>query len=311
MPELKGHRTLMALLSLFSILIPGCTVEPVETQLLLPVDFANVPYNMVLTHYHTDKIEIRIQADPRLMEQINQENIHYPADLYTDLEFDPAGASDSIGPGHYMLPVDKHRIPMDPAIKILDITPSYLSVRLEKKVAKTFKLTVPYSGEPAKGHIVLEPAPEPASVELIGAESLINAIETLKTKPVDLAKAHETFKKEVPLDLENPDRFSASAPIVVVTVPVQQELVKKSVKNIPIQVWNSSRKVSIEPAALTVELKGPFESMADKAVMDQVFAFVDLKGVKPGVYARHAYINVPVDLIMTQADPQVFTVKIE
>lgn len=293
------------------VLFSGCTVDPVETDLLLPVEFSNIPGNMVLTHYHTDKIEIRVQAAPRLMEQINQENIRYPADLYTDLDIDPAGASDSIGPGHYVLPVDIRRIPMDPAIRILDITPSYLSVRLEKKVTKTFKITVPYAGEPAKGHIVLAPAPEPASVDLTGAESLVNAIQDLKTKPIDLSKVDETFKKEVPLDLENPQLYSASEPIIVVTVPVQEELVEKTVENIPIQIWNSSSKVSIEPAAVSVKIKGPFASMGNKEILDQVFAFMDLKGLTAGVYARHAYINIPVDLVMTQADPQVFTVKIE
>ena len=45
--------------------------------------------------------------------------------------------------------------------------------------------------------------------------------------------------------------------------------------------------------------------------MDQIYSFIDMKDLTPGVYARHAYINIPVDLIMTNADPQVFTVKIE
>lgn len=311
MHDSRRHNIIFLGVGLFFFWFSGCTVEPVETQLLLPVDFANVPYDMVLTHFNTDKIEIRIQADPRMITQINQENVHYPADLYTDLEFDPAGASASIGPGHYVLPVDKNRIPMDPAIKILAIKPSYLSVRLEKKITRTFKLTVPYTGTPAQGHIVLEPAPEPASVTLTGAKSLIDAIKVLKTKPVDLSNVNETFKKEVPLDLKNPSLYTTPRPIVVVTVPVQQELVKKNIDPIPIRVWNTSRKVSIEPGKIAVEVKGPFERLKNPAVLDEVFAFVDLKGVKPGVYARHVYINIPVGLVMTRAEPQVFTVKIE
>jgi hypothetical protein len=33
--------------------------------------------------------------------------------------------------------------------------------------------------------------------------------------------------------------------------------------------------------------------------------------MKPGVYVRHAEIDIPVDLIMTDAGPQVFTIKIK
>jgi YbbR domain-containing protein len=289
----------------------GCTTEPVETDLLLPVDFSNVPENMVLTDVRTDKIEIRIQATPKLIELINKKNVHYPVDLYTDLEFDPAGDSDSIEPGAYLIPVEEKRIPMDPAIKILSMNPSYLSVQLEKKIKKTFKITVPYAGKPAKGYIALDAATDPSSVELTGAAPLIRSIKELKTKPVDLTNAHEDFRKKIPLDLDNSSIISSSDHIIIVTVPVRQQLVSKKIENIPIQVWNSTSRVNIEPSEITIQVKGPFETLNNKKIMGQIYSFIDLKDLKPGVYARHAYINIPVDLIMTDADPQVFTIKIE
>lgn len=289
----------------------SCTTEPVETDLLLFVDFSNIPENMVLTYFHTDKIEIKILADPKRMDFINKKNIRYPVDLYTDLEFDPAGASDSIEPGSYLIPVEKIRIPLDPAIKILSIKPSYLSVQLEKKIRRTVKVSVPYTGKPAKGYIALEAATEPASVELIGAAPLISSIKELKTKPIDLTNASEDFKKKIPLDLDDPSIVSSSDPIIIATVPIQQQLVSKTIENIPIQVWNCTSAVNIEPSRITVQIKGPFEMISNKEITGQIYSFIDLKGLLPGVYARHAYINIPVDLIMTDAAPQVFTIKIE
>jgi hypothetical protein len=311
MRDLKKIFTRGARLFWVLLLVVGCTIEPVETDLLLPVDFSNIPEDMVLTYHHTDKIQIRIQAPPRLIELINRQTIIYPADLYTDLEFDPAGDSDSIEPGSYMLPVDKTRIPMEPGIKILNINPSFLSVRLEKKVTKIFKITVPYTGEPAQGHIALEPFCEPSFVELTGAQSLINGIDQLKTKPVDLAGAGEEFKKNLPLDLENPQLYSSTHTMFTVTVPIQQQMITKTMANIPIQIRNNRSKVAIEPPEITIEIKGLYDRLGNKTIVDQVYAFIDLKDLKSGVYARHAYINIPVDLIMTGATPQVFTVKIE
>ena len=302
---------LILLLFLIPFCFYSCTTEPVETDLLLPVDFSNVPENMVLTYFHTDKIEIRIQTDPKLMEFINKENIRYPVDLYTDLEFDPAGASDSIEPGTYLIPVEEKRIPMNPAIKILSINPSYLSVQLEKKAKKTFKVSVPYTGKPAKGYIALEAATDPASVELTGAAPLIHSIKELKTKPIDLTNINENFKKKIPLDLDNPSITSSSDHIIIVTVPIQQQLVSKTIENIPIQIWNCTSAVHIEPSEITIRIKGPFETLGNKEITNQIYSFIDLKGLKPGIYARHAYINIPVDLIMTDAAPQVFTIKIE
>ncbi len=312
MLKLKPYAIVLSLCLLFAVLCSfGCTPEPVETDLLLPVDFSNVPEDMVLTDFHTDKIEIRIQAKPKLMELINQENTRYPVDLYTDLEFDPAGDSNSIEPGAYLIPVEVKRIPMDPAIKILSINPSYLSVQLERKIRKTLKISVPYTGTPAKGYIALDAATEPTEMELVGPASLIQSITELKTKPIDLTNANENFKKKIPLDLDHPSIISASDPVIIVTVPVQQQFVERQVDNIPIQIWNSTLKVSIEPSQIMVRVKGPFETLGNKEVMDQIYSFIDLKGLGPGVYARHAYINIPAELIMTDAVPQVFTVKIE
>lgn len=312
MPEsVKQHPVLIFLSIVLLLFLPGCTTDPVETDLLLPVDFLNIPDDLVLTYFHTDKIEIRIQAHPELMDRINKENIRYPVDLYTDLEFDPAGDSESIEPGAYLIPVEEKRIPLMAGIKLLNINPSYLNVQLEKKVSKTLKVIVPYTGEPAKGYIALEAATDPSSVELTGAASLIRSITELKTKPIDISNMNESFKKKIPLDLNNASIIPASDPIITVSVPIQQQLVTKTIDAIPIQVWNASTVVTIEPSHISVEIKGPFETLGKKETLDQIYAFIDLKGIKPGVYARHAYINIPVGLIMTDASPQVFTVKMD
>lgn len=290
---------------------PGCATEPVETNLLIPVDYSNIPSNMILTDFHTDRIEIKIRAHPRLIELINKKNTRYTVDLYTDLEFDPAGDSDSIETGTYLIPVEKKRIPMNPAIRILDINPSYLNVQLEKTEKKVFRVTVPYIGNPPTGYIALEAAANPATVELSGTLDQINAIRQLKTKPIDLSNAKEDFKKEIPLDLNNPKLISASTPIIVVSVPIQQQLVTKHITQIPIKLINCPYKTSLEPSDISITIKGPFETLGNRLILDQIHSFIDLKGLLPGIYVRHAHINIPVDLIMTNASPQVFTITIE
>ncbi len=288
----------------------GCNTEPVETTLLFPVDFSNIPENMVLTESHTDKIEIRIKANPRVMERINKESMRYPADLYTDLAFDPAGGLDSIEPGEYLIPVYKKRIPMNPAIKILNVKPTYLSVRLEKKLKKIFWVKVPYTGTPAQGYRALDAVTEPPGIELTGPASVIESIVELKTKPIDLTNIHEGFKKKIPLDLEDPSIVFFPDQVVTVTVGVEQQLVSKTIENMPILVWNAAFPVSIEPPSITISIKGPFDKLSKKEILSRIYSYIDLKDMKPGVYVRHAYINIPVDLIMTDASPQVFTIKI-
>lgn len=301
---------LAAVMAVF--IFTACTQEPRETDLLLPVDYANVPDDMILTNFHTDKIEVRIKCRPKHIEKLSSESLVYPADIYTDLAFDPAGGSDAIEPGRYLLPVDKNRLPLGSSVSIINITPSYLSIRLERKETRVFKVTVPFIGETAKGYMALSPVCEPATVALTGAQSLINRIEHLTTKPVDLTNANEDFKKEVPLDLKQSELFTVAQSIFVVSVPVQPLPGTRTIEQIPIELQNRpGNKVSIEPSSITIDLKGPQEDLNNTSLTDKIYAFMDLEGLKPGVYARHAYIDIPVELVMTNASPRVFTVKIE
>ncbi len=290
----------------------ACAQEPRETNLLLPVDYANVPDDMILTNFHTDKIEVRIKCRPKRIEKLLKKSLVYPADIYTDLACDPAGATDAIEPGRYLLPVDKTRIPLGRSALIVNIRPSCLSIRLERKVTRVFKVTVPFIGETAKGYMALSPVCDPATVALTGAESLINRIEQLTTKPVDLTNANESFKKEVPLYLEQPELFTAAQSIFVVSVQVQPLTGTRTIEQIPIELQNRpGKKVSIEPSTISIDLKGPQEDLNNTILTDKIYAFMDLEGLKPGVYARHACIDIPVELVMTNASPRVFTVKIE
>jgi len=306
---MRKIKLFLILASLFCF--SGCSPEPVETDLLLPVNFSNVPDNMIVTGFQTDKIEIKIQAASKLMEFVKKQNLHYYVDLYTDLELDPAGASDSIEPGAYLIPVEKNRIPLRSGIKILSIKPYYLSVQLENKITKTFKVAIPYKGKPAKGYIALEAAVKPSRVQLTGAAPLINSIDNLETKVVDLTNVRESFKKKVPLNLDNQANVTSSEHIILVNIPIHQQLISKKIENIPIQILNSRYPAKIKPSKINIIVEGPFEAVNNKKIIDQIYSFIDMKDLTSGVYARHAYINIPVDLIMTNADPQVFTVKIE
>lgn len=302
------------LMALFALIagLPGCTSEPAETELLLIVDFTNVPDNMILTGFHTDKVEIKIKSSPRTIELLKNENIRYPVDLYTDLEFDPAGDSNSIEPGAYLIPVEEKRIPLGSRkIQILEIEPSYLSVQLERKVSKTVKVSIPCLGDPANGYILLEPIAEPSSVTLSGPGSVISAIEELKTKPVDISNTKETIQAEIPLDLNKLASVHSPVKIISAKIPVHQLLIQKSIENIPVSLLSSGEKATIEPETINITIKGPFEKLSNKQIMDQIHSFVDIKDLKPGIYARHAYINIPAGLMMTDAQPKVFTIKIE
>ena len=87
--------------------VTGCSTEPVETDLLLPVEFSSIPLNLILTSPSVDKLEIRVRGNSEQIEKIKTIDLKYFVDLYTDLASDPAGEKVFIDPRIYYIPVLK------------------------------------------------------------------------------------------------------------------------------------------------------------------------------------------------------------
>ena len=294
------------LIFLFFFLFFSCNEAPIETNLLLYVDYLNIPEDMVLASFNTDKIEIRVRAGAKQIKELNNKDARYTVDIYTDIESDPVGASDSIEPGSYLIPIYKRRLPMNRSIEILSIKPYYLNVKLEKKVSKSFFVKIFYTGTPAHGYMVSDALVEPAIIKLTGPASHINSISELHTKVVDLSNAAENFKIKVPLDLEGLAITAFPDSVVTADIKLEQQQIIKSIENIPVQVLGSSSKlkqIKIDPPEISIKIRGYYEIINNKEVLDKIEAYVDIKDIKPGVHERYVSINIPPGLIMTDASP--------
>ena len=58
-------------------------------------------------------------------------------------------------------------------------------------------------------------------------------------------------------------------------------------------------------------IKGGHDILNRKEIKNKIKVSIDVKGLKSGVYVRRAVIDLPLELIMTNAQPEIFTVKIE
>ncbi len=296
------------LLCLF--LLSGCSSEPVETDLLLPVRFSSLPSHLALSPPFTKQVTVRIRGSAGQIERIKQENPGYPVDLYTDLAYDPAGGRVLIEPETYLIPVIEKRIPMPRGIEVVKTTPSHIVVCLEAKIRKTVDVKVPIEGKPASGYTVLPAKPDPAEITITGAKSAIEDITGLETEAIALNGAAESFRKKVPVNMDDTS-VSATPQIITVSVDVKKKRVVRTFKNIPVALVNTPFKCSLSPAAITIGVKGPYDAVHKKDIKQKITAYIDLDGVKPGVYVRKAVIELPVGLIMTKAEPEIFTVKIK
>ena len=288
----------------------GCKKEPVETSLLIPVHFTSVPSNLIVTNPVAENIQIRITANPALIDRVETMNLAYYVDLFTELASDPAGFRSGIEPGVYTIPVIEKRIGLPGGARIMDISPLHIRVSLARRAVKILPITVPYRGKPASGHIVLPALTEPDRVRVEGAAPTVESLESIATKPVELNETENTFRKKIPLDLEE-SFITPSHQIVTATVPVKKKKVSGSFDDLKVDGKNSVYRWRIVPPRISITVKGPYDLMQKTGLKDRFDIFINIRDLEPGVYNRMAVIELPPELVLTHADPEIFTVKIE
>ncbi len=293
------------------VLLPGCTQEPVETTLLLPLGFSSLPADLVKIPSHVTNLEIRIKGPARLVKMATQEEMSYLVDLYTDLAMDPAGTDATIKPGFYAIPVMEERIPLNPHITILKFTPTFVTVQLEKKMVKRLPVHVPYTGEAAPGFTALDATTEPVVVEVTGPQSTLAPRMFIMTKPVDITNAKEGFKKNLPLDLFPSSSVDPSTAIVVADIPIVETITTRDFKGLTITTVNSTSPTRVVPPAMDIKVKGPVNTLKKDGIKEAFKIYIDLEGLAPGVYVRRAAITLPVGLILADTKPELFTVTIK
>ena len=281
----------------FVLLKPAQPLE--ETDLLIPIDFGKAPAGLTVTGSPLKGIEVRIRGSAAGLQTIANHKLNYKVDLSrADI-------------GIRTFPIEKNLITLPSGIEIVKIEPPALTVSIEKEITKELPVVITFEDKPGKGFIVAEAIAKPGTVIVRGPEDILSALEKVSTKPIDLKGVSESFKKEIALSL--PKHISVIFPsgIMRADVSISQKIAKRQIKNIPVKGKNTPYRYLITPSDISIEVSGPMNTLAKIENGKKIQVYVDLKGLKPGVYPRRAAITLPPSTTLIDVHPELFTVKIE
>ena len=202
----------------------------------------------------------------------------------------------------------KDYIKLPRGIKIVRVAPEFINVNLGTRTYKRFPVQVVTTGKPASGYWLTGKRVEPDHVLLSGPSQTIRNLKVLYTKPIDLALSRESFKKEVALDL-NESLVNRSGKIFA-TIEVKEKIVIRKIKNIPVKGIGTKRSFKILPEIMDIEIKGPESSVRLNHIKEKIKVFIDMNGLKKGMYVRRAVISIPIEFTLVKAKPANFTVNI-
>lgn len=277
---------------------------PRQTEILVPIQWDARPGLIVLEPSATSLL-VKVSGSRRELFALAKAKTSYIPGLLHASD-DAVAASDGV----VSMSVESDEVLVPKGIKILSMTPSRLYFRVEKQIKKKVFVIVALAGQPASGYTITQMHVAPDRMTLRGPKSILDNMETVYTMPVDISRANDVITQEAPLALCETVDKATKKKTVVVTVVVEKE---KAIRRITVPVLgkNPPKKFTIMPLDIELLVRGPIQTLDNLPKSGEVAAWVDLKGMGRGVYARRATIALPLSIILQDASPEVFTVTIK
>lgn len=180
----------------------------------------------------------------------------------------------SAGPGTMRYSLDSSEVQAPGGMSVVAIRPSEIEITLDRKVERHVPVQVDLIGRPAFGFELESVEATPRRVRVTGPVSVMQSIDFVYTRPIDLEGREESFAIDV--DLRSPP-----APLrlkdkrVAVEVNVTEEFVTRPFDNLPVVARDLPKGTRITPAHVSLKLEGP-RTIIEAVDADSIEAFVDI-----------------------------------
>lgn len=162
-----------------------------EMTLTVPLELRNIPQDMAVVGNVAGSLEVRVQGQERVLRDIT-----VGKKVFGALDLSLAKVGDNF------VPISPDDIRRPSGVMVMHISQSEVKVKLEPLVRKTFRLRPILHGLPAAGYRVRKAAVTPPRITAEGPESIVKALDSLQTMPIDVQGATESVTIEPKIDYQ-------------------------------------------------------------------------------------------------------------
>jgi YbbR domain-containing protein len=182
-----------------------------EKSLTIPLETRNVPAGLEIVERPAPTVDITLRAPNRLLKEIG------PSGLVARIDLDRA----TVLQQEY--PLNTSMIAVPPGAQVVKISPSKVTVKLERTAEARLEVHATLRGRPAPGYHVDGIEIDPPAVAVQGPESRIKAKDAATTAPIDLTGITQPTVFDADIILPRPElRFVSdrtSARVMVHVAP--------------------------------------------------------------------------------------------
>jgi len=197
-------------LALWLLLVPAGKVSS-EKSMMIPLETRDVPEGLEIVERPVPTIDVTVRAPSRVLNEIG------PSSLVARIGLERA----TVHQQEYSL--NAGMIDLPPGAQVVKISPSKVTIKLEKTAEAILEVHATLRGKPAPGNRITRVEIEPASVAVQGPEGAIKAADAATTAPVDVSGLTQSTVFDADIILPRPElRFVDPRTSARVTVVIGQ-----------------------------------------------------------------------------------------
>jgi YbbR domain-containing protein len=257
-----------------------------------------LPEELITTHPPVKFVGARVTGPAALVDNLTVEQLTCTLDL------------GGLAPGPVSLPLTAENFALPTPLEITAIKPGVITLRIKAADRKTVPVYITIAGKPAAGYAVRDTFAVPAKVTVTGPENRLSGMARVMTKPIFIEGITDSIKKETALDLPPGVRVSGLDNALVADIRVGAKTTRRTFSKIRVTARRTGHTAVFSPPVIVLDVEGPSHALAQLDQAADIAAYVDLAGIKPGVYVKRASISLPLNLTLVKAEPELFTVSV-
>jgi YbbR domain-containing protein len=174
-----------------------------EIGLEVPLEYRNIPAQLEITGDMTNTVQVRLRGSSNVIKDITAKDVSTIIDL------------SKMRRGDKIVPLSPQNVQAPFGAEVIRVNPSSVRFNLERTITKTIPVSANL-GQLPDGYEAVRVLVSPATVDIEGPESRVNAISMITTLPLRLDRKQSPIEQTADLDVPDPQvRLQHPSPVSV------------------------------------------------------------------------------------------------
>jgi len=270
-----------------------------ETEVLqFPIEFRNTPPDSVLvTRERIDSVAVKLNGPGALLGSLDGRR----SPIVIDLGGVELGSE-------VRLKIRDEMVRVPRGVRIVDVDPARIPIRLEEIRHATVPVRLARSGEPADGYKVDTVRLTPSTVAVTGPASVVNALQVVETEPLDINGVTTSVQRPVGL-VRGEHLLSVTPERVMAQVVVEPIRLTRELRRVAVDVRNAENPFQIRPSHVNLTIRGP-ERTVQNLELDPGSVYVDAAQLGVGEHPVEPTVVLPAGVELVKREPPSVSLEI-